>query len=110
MTGCTSCGAPREYDRGRMTFTCRHCGTEEPVPVGLQAFDLYDPSGWHCPSCRAGLLKAAAGSRPIQVCPACHGALISMSSFVAVVAVVRFVEGQALDVAPRWPQVPRLRH
>src|SRR5688500_11267551 len=106
MTGCRSCGAPREYDRGRLTFTCRHCGTEEPVPVGLQAFDLFDASGWHCPSCRAVLLKAAAGGRPIQVCSACHGALIAMSSFIAVVAVVRFFEGQALDVVPPRQQKP----
>ena len=74
--------------------------------MGLQAFDLLDPSGWHCPSCRAALLKAAAGGRPIQVCPACHGALIAMSSFVAVVAVVRFFEGQALDVVPPRQQAP----
>ena len=74
--------------------------------MGLQAFGLFDPSGWHCPSCRAGLLKAAAGGRPIQVCPACHGALIAMSSFVAVVAVVRFFEGQALDVVPPRQQTP----
>ena len=104
MTGCRSCGAPREYDRGRLTFTCRHCGTEEPVPVGLQAFDLFDASGWRCPSCQ---------SRPVEGCRrrpphpgvfrAVHGALIAMSSFIAVVAVVRFFEGQT----PRRLASPR---
>jgi Zn-finger nucleic acid-binding protein len=106
MTSCGSCGAPREYDRGRLIFTCRHCGTEEPVPVGLQAFDLADPSGLECPSCRGSLLHAAAGGRPIQVCSACHGALVAMSSFMAVVAVVRFFEGQSLDVLPMRQQKP----
>ena len=38
--------------------------------------------------------------------PACHGALVAMSSFVAVVAVVRFFEGQALDVVPARQQAP----
>jgi Zn-finger nucleic acid-binding protein len=106
MTACRSCGAPRHYDRARLAFTCRHCGTEEPVPVGLQAFDLAEPSGLECPACRAALVNAAAGGRPIQVCAACHGALIAMSSFVAVVAVVRFFEGQTLEVLPPRRQTP----
>ena len=74
--------------------------------MGLQAFDLSEPSGLQCPACRAALLNAAAGGRPIQVCPACHGALIAMSSFVAVVAVVRFFEGQTLEVLPPRRQAP----
>jgi hypothetical protein len=106
MTSCTSCGAPREYDRGRLIFTCRHCGTEEPVPVNLQAFDLLEPSGLHCPSCKGALLNAAAGGRPVQVCLGCYGALVPMASFVAVVAVVRFFEGQSLDVLPARRQQP----
>jgi hypothetical protein len=106
MTSCSSCGAPREYDRGRLTFTCRHCGTEEPVPVNLQAFDLLEPSDLHCPSCTRALVNASAGGRPVQICLECHGALVPMSSFVAVVAVVRFFEGQSLDVLPARQQAP----
>jgi Zn-finger nucleic acid-binding protein len=106
MTTCTSCGAPREYDRARLLFTCRHCGTEEPVPVNLQAFDLLEPSGLHCPSCKSGLLNALAGGRPVQICSGCHGALVPMSSLVAVVAVVRFFEGQSLEALPARQQEP----
>lgn len=106
MTSCRSCGAPREYDRGKLTFTCRHCGTEEPVLASLQAFDLFDPSGLNCPSCKERLLNASAGGRPVQICPACHGALVTMSSLVAVIAVVRFFEGQPLAVLPDRQQAP----
>ena len=106
MTSCTSCGAPREYDRGRLLFTCRHCGTEEPVPVNLQAFDLLEPSALHCPACKSNLLNALAGGRQVYICLGCHGALVPMASFMAVVAVVRFYEGQSLDVLPARRQEP----
>jgi hypothetical protein len=106
MTSCTNCGAPREYDRARLIFTCRHCGTEEPVPVNLQAFDLLEASGLDCPSCKRALLNALAGSQPVQVCLGCYGALVPMASFISVVAVVRFFEGQSLDVLPARRQEP----
>ena len=52
------------------------------------------------------MLNAAAGGRPVQVCLGCYGALVPMASFVAVVAVVRFFEGQSLDVLPARRQEP----
>ena len=76
------------------------------MPVNLQAFDLGDPSTLHCPSCKSTLQNAAAGGRPLQVCLSCHGVLVPMPSFVAVVAVVRFFEGQSLDVLPARRQEP----
>jgi Zn-finger nucleic acid-binding protein len=106
MTSCPSCGAPREYDRPRLIFTCRHCGTEEPVPVNLQAFDLLETSSLRCPSCTRQLVEALAGGKPVQVCTACHGALVPMPSFIAVVAVVRFFEGESLDILPARRQQP----
>ena len=79
---------------------------EEPVPVNLQAFDLLEPSGLQCPSCKGALVNALAGGRPVQVCLGCHGALVPMWSLVAVVAVVRFFEGQSLEVLPARRQEP----
>jgi Zn-finger nucleic acid-binding protein len=76
------------------------------VPVNLQAFDLLEASSLRCPSCQSQLVNAAAGGRPVHVCTECHGALVPMSSFVAVVAVVRFFEGQSLDILPARGQSP----
>jgi Zn-finger nucleic acid-binding protein len=106
MTSCTNCGAPREYDRPRLVFTCRHCGAEEPMPVNLQAFDLLDTSRLQCPFCKKAMVDAMAGGHPLHVCMGCHGALVPMPSFIAVVALVRFFEGEPLDVLPARKQEP----
>ena len=76
------------------------------MPVNLQAFDLLEASGLDCPSCKRALLSALAGGRPVQVCLGCYGALVPMASFVDVVTVVRFFEGQSLDVLPARRQEP----
>lgn len=74
--------------------------------MNLQAFDLLEESRLPCPCCRIPLADATAGGRPVHVCLGCHGALVPMSSLVAVVAVVRFFEGQALDLLPARLQSP----
>jgi Zn-finger nucleic acid-binding protein len=68
--------------------------------VNLHAFDLLEASSLDCPFCKRALVSAVAGGKPINVCTGCYGVLVPMSEFVAVVAVVRFYEGQSLDVLP----------
>lgn len=106
MTNCASCGAAREFDRARLLFTCRHCGMAEPVPPNLQAFDLLEPSALECPSCARGLVNATAGGRALHVCVGCQGALVPMASLGAVVALIRFFEGQPLETLPPRQQQP----
>jgi Zn-finger nucleic acid-binding protein len=110
MTSCTKCGAPRAYDRERMVFACGHCGTDEPVPVALHAFELGQPDGSACPLCKAQLHRARVEGWPVRVCIECFGVLADMSTFESVAEAIRFAEGTTMRLLPPRRQQPGDRY
>jgi Zn-finger nucleic acid-binding protein len=87
-------------------FGCAHCGTEEPIPAALSAFELGEGAGADCPACHAALLGASVAGWPTSVCPSCFGVLAGMASFVAVVEAVRLLDGPPVDALPPRRQRP----
>lgn len=68
------------------SFTCDYCGSvhvPEANEEGIRVFD--EPSDLLCPICNTGLVHATATGLRILYCDRCHGMLISMGVFPAVV-------------------------
>ena len=82
---CPSCGATMRLKADQECFQCDYCGNIH-VPdknaEGIRVFD--EPSSLACPVCATALVQASAGTR-ILYCKQCHGMLISMDVFPAVV-------------------------
>jgi Zn-finger nucleic acid-binding protein len=89
-----------------MVFACRHCGVEEPVPVALHGFEIGDPDGTSCPTCRAGLHEARVEGWPLRVCLGCLGVLADMGTFESVADAIRFADGTSVHALPRRRQQP----
>ncbi len=79
---------------------CEHCGTAVEVPAAFARVELLSESGRTCPLCLMPLCDARLDGYPLLGCPRCHGLLIEMKHFAAVIEAARAHE-TAAEPPPR---------
>src|SRR5579885_2115073 len=83
---CPDCGAPLRLESDKDYFVCDYCGNvhvPQPSPDGVCV--LAEGSDAQCPICAIGLMHAAIDRQRILYCSRCHGMLIPMDIFAAVI-------------------------
>lgn len=87
---CPACGAPMKLGSGEDSLTCPYCHSvyfPEKNDDGVRV--LGDSSDESCPICSITLKEASLDTVRIRYCTRCHGMLIPMDSFAALVDAVR---------------------
>src|ERR1035438_1491372 len=83
---CPGCGAPMKLEAGKDFLACEYCGTThfpDPNPDGVRVLDV--PSKQQCPRCSVALVEASVVNERLLYCKNCHGLLIDMEVFMAVI-------------------------
>jgi Zn-finger nucleic acid-binding protein len=87
---CPSCGAAMRLEADKEYLVCDYCsGIHYPELNAEGIRVLGEPSPLSCPVCAIPLVHAAAGGQRLLYCTRCHGTLISMGIFMAVVQDMR---------------------
>jgi Zn-finger nucleic acid-binding protein len=107
---CPGCGAPMSLDAGKDFLACEYCGTThfpDPNPDGVRVLD--EPSDELCPRCSVPLVQAAIAGERVLYCQRCHGLLIDMDVFLAVVEDLRsrHATSEYAGVQPDWGALDR---
>jgi Zn-finger nucleic acid-binding protein len=107
---CPGCGAPMKLDAGKDFLACEYCGTRhfpEANPDGVRVLD--EPSDEQCPRCRVPLVQASLSGERVLYCQRCHGLLIDMGVFQAVVEDMRshHSSSEYAGVQPDWDALNR---
>ena len=67
-------------------FTCAYCGTVEVPDANAEGIRVFDePAALDCPVCATALVHAAGAGLRMMYCNRCHGMLISIGIFPAIV-------------------------
>ena len=106
---CPGCGAPMKLDTGKDFLACEYCGTThfpDPNPDGVRVLD--EPSDEQCPRCSVALVQAAIAGERVLYCQRCHGLLIGMDVFLAVVEDMRSRHSSS-EYAGVQPELGRAR-
>jgi Zn-finger nucleic acid-binding protein len=91
-------------------LVCDYCGTvhfPEANPDGVRV--LEEPSPLHCPICDIALVHASVARQRMLYCGRCHGMLVGMDNFVAMVHNVRArheISGEPSH-QPDWTEMDR---
>jgi LSD1 subclass zinc finger protein len=87
---CPSCGAPMRMASGNSSMRCDYCHTVVAVQgdeSGVQFVD--EAQALTCPNCAVALWDAMLAGVKIDACKRCHGLLVPMGSFEALVERMR---------------------
>jgi Zn-finger nucleic acid-binding protein len=87
---CPSCGAPLQLRPDEDSFKCEYCRSvylPEAGDDGVRV--LGESSGCMCPACNVALVQAAIAKVRIEYCTHCHGTLIPMGAFEALIEEMR---------------------
>lgn len=79
-----------KLEAGKDFLTCEYCGTmhfPDPNPDGVRVLGV--PSKEQCPRCNVALVEASVASERVLYCEKCHGLLINMDAFMAVIEELR---------------------
>src|SRR5579863_4466910 len=107
---CPSCGAPMRLEANKDYLVCDYCGNvhyPDPNADGVRVLD--EPSPLACPKCAIPLVHAAIGGQRILYCNRCHGMLIGMDVFLAIIEDLRS-RREAVSDAARQPDWGDLDH
>jgi Zn-finger nucleic acid-binding protein len=107
---CPSCGAAMHLKADAEFFVCEYCGNvhfPEPNSDGVRV--LEEAASVRCPVCAVPLFNAAISGHRIQYCNRCHGMLIEMDIFMAIVQDLRARRQGSADAArqPDWKDLNR---
>jgi len=107
---CPSCGAAMRLEAEKQCMRCDYCGYiyfPEPNADGVRVFE--DASPLACPVCSVPLLHAIISGEQIHYCGRCHGILIAVDSFIAVIHDLRSRHQTSADAAqqPDWTGLNR---
>jgi Zn-finger nucleic acid-binding protein len=107
---CPSCGAAMHVATGKDFLICDYCGTThfpDPNPDGVRV--LGEPTESTCPRCSVPLVTATIAGAQIVYCNHCHGLLIAMDDFTAVVEELRSRHEQSeyAGQQPDWRDLDR---
>lgn len=87
---CPSCGAAMRLKPDVDSFVCDFCHAAHVPEANAEGVRLLDEeSSATCPVCGRSLMHAAAGGRRLLYCKRCHGMLIPMSYFAALMEDLR---------------------
>jgi Zn-finger nucleic acid-binding protein len=87
---CPDCGAAMRLKDGAEAFVCDFCHAvylPDANSDGVRVFG--EPAAAECPLCRVMLVHASVGGRRMLYCQHCHGMLIAMDFFPALLADLR---------------------
>ena len=93
---CPSCGAPMRLAQGNASLRCDYCKNVVVAPAddaGVRYLDEVEQTA--CPLCAVRLWNATLAGIEIQSCKRCHGMLVGMARFEALLEQVRGNEGGA---------------
>lgn len=76
-------------DRDQGLMICGHCGSQMAPPLDEEGVLVIQPNAHACPACRTTLADASIDGCPIIYCAGCHGVLIEMDRFVALLELLR---------------------
>ena len=113
---CPGCGAAMKLDAGRDFLACPYCGTmhfPDPNPDGVRV--LEETVEQQCPRCsevpgqEAALVQASVAGDRVLYCQRCHGLLIEMEVFLAVVEELRSRQSSSeyAGKQPDWDELDR---
>jgi Zn-finger nucleic acid-binding protein len=107
---CPTCGAPMRLEVNKDYLVCDYCGNvhyPDPNADGVRVLD--EPSPLACPKCAIPLVQAAIGGQRILYCNRCHGMLIGMDVFLAIIEDLRSRREAVADAArqPDWQDLDR---
>jgi len=101
---CENCGAPLRADWEKGVFVCDYCGSEFVPPADGDGVLVLDESSVPCPVCAGRLFNASLESQALKYCSHCHGMLVPMESFAALVDSLRArLDRFAKPILPRNP-------
>ncbi len=107
---CPGCGAAMRLAKDKDCLICDYCGTmhfPDPNPDGVRV--LEEPAGVLCPRCHTGLVHASVGGERIRYCEKCHGMLVDMDLFLAIVEELRS-RHESSEYAGKQPDWDDLNH
>jgi len=87
---CPGCGAAMRVEPGKDYLICDYCGTThfpDPNPDGVRM--LGQETEYACPRCSIPLVPSSIAGAQVVYCNRCHGLLIGMDEFMAVVEELR---------------------
>ena len=107
---CPDCGAAMHVAQGKDYLICDYCGTThfpDPNPDGVRV--LGEPTEYPCPRCNVPLVLASLAGVQVDYCNQCHGLLIDMDAFLAVLEELRSRHEHAeyTGVQPDWHDLDR---
>jgi len=106
---CPDCGAPMRLEDGKASLVCDYCKqvyVPETNEDGVRVFD--EQSALMCPVCGIPLVHAAMAGYRILYCAHCHGNLVAMPEFAALVGDLR-AQWRGAPGNPRVPDPDELR-
>jgi Zn-finger nucleic acid-binding protein len=107
---CPACGAAMHVATGKDYLVCDYCGTThfpDPNPDGVRV--LGEATVSPCPRCKPTLVTGTIAGAHILYCNQCHGLLISMGDFMAVVEELRsrHTQSEYAGQQPDWSDLDR---
>jgi Zn-finger nucleic acid-binding protein len=110
---CPSCGAPMTLHAGQDHLTCDYCGAmhfPDPNPDGVRDLGMETES--NCPRCTTHLTHATVSGEQILYCGHCHGMLVNMGVFLAVIEDMRSRQSSSeyTGQQPEWNELDRHIH
>jgi Zn-finger nucleic acid-binding protein len=101
VANCINCGAPLRPDAATRALVCGHCGTLESDPALVPHLEIVGASRAPCPLCQVLLSDSRLEGHALLSCAQCHGLLIPMAQFVAVIEIARSHEERTGVALPR---------
>jgi Zn-finger nucleic acid-binding protein len=87
---CPSCGAPMRLAHGDASLRCDYCRSVVVVETDdMGVHDQDQAEGLACPVCASSLWNATLSRFPVRACQRCHGLLIAMELFDALIEALR---------------------
>ena len=86
---CANCGASARLDLERGLIVCDYCGTQAIPPVGDDGVQVLVETQFKCPACSAVLSQGRVAEFNLLYCSKCHGMLVAMEDFMALVGALR---------------------
>jgi Zn-finger nucleic acid-binding protein len=68
---------------------CDYCGSQATPAADEDGVVVLEPTTYHCPVCNALLADASIDAHEMLYCTGCHGMLVDMEKFLALLTVLR---------------------
>lgn len=98
---CANCGASARLDLERGLIVCDYCGTQAIPPVGDDGVQVLVETQFKCPACSAVLSQGRVAEFNLLYCSKCHGMLVAMEDFMALVGALRLYRSAPSTILPR---------